>query len=175
MRRSLLALCALLMIATSGCDKIKAALSKKKAPAPTPAATNPAVTTPAKPAPGTAAPQQKPAAKPPAPPASSVALKDEPYDSPDTGTVAPGMSERDVYTQWGPPADVRKAGEYTYIYYKNGCEKTCGMLDLVTLQNGQVVDAITRWPGHHYSGQSSSPSPLKPGEKRPTDSTQTSH
>jgi hypothetical protein len=30
-------------------------------------------------------------------------------------------------------------------------------MDLVILQNGQVVDAVVRWPGHGYSGESSSP------------------
>jgi len=39
-------------------------------------------------------------------------------------------------------------------------------LDLVTLQNDQVVDAIVRWPGHGYSGQSSSPPGKKHGPTR---------
>jgi hypothetical protein len=45
----------------------------------------------------------------------------------------------------------------TYLYYRNGCEYTCGTADVVFLQNGHVVDAVLRWPGHGYSGQSSSP------------------
>jgi hypothetical protein len=92
-------------------------------------------------------------------------LRDEPYVSSDTGTIAPGMTENEVYALWGPPAATRHSGEYTYLYFRNGCEYTCGMLDLVTLQNGQVVDAVLRWPGHNYSGQSSSPKGVLP---RPT-------
>jgi hypothetical protein len=30
-------------------------------------------------------------------------------------------------------------------------------MDVVTLENGKVVDAIVRWDGHKYSGESSSP------------------
>ena len=88
--------------------------------------------------------------------------RDEPYVSNDTGTIAPGMRENDVYSLWGPPAAVRHSGEYTYLYFRNGCEYSCGMLDLVMLQNGQVVDAVLRWEGHRYSGQSSSPRATKP-------------
>jgi hypothetical protein len=67
------------------------------------------------------------------------------------------MTERDIYSRWGPPMEVRNLGAFTYIYYPNGCERTCGTADVVILQNGQVVDAIVRWPGHVYSGESSSP------------------
>jgi hypothetical protein len=84
-------------------------------------------------------------------------VEDVPYESPDTGTIAPGMSERDVYALWGAPAAVRRAAEYTYLYFRNGCEKTCGTMDLVILENGQVIDAVVRWYGHGYSGESSSP------------------
>src|SRR5258707_3630265 len=58
---------------------------------------------------------------------------------------------------------VRKMGEFTYIFYPNGCERTCGTADVVTLENDRVIDAIVRWPGHHYSGQSSSPASMPPG------------
>jgi hypothetical protein len=85
------------------------------------------------------------------------AVEDVPYVSQDTGTIAPGMAERDVYSLWGAPAAVRRAAEHTYLYFHNGCEKTCGTMDLVILQNGQVIDAVVRWPGHGYSGESSSP------------------
>ncbi len=37
------------------------------------------------------------------------------------------------------------------------CEYTCGTMDVVTLKNGAVVDAVLRWDGHRYSGESSSP------------------
>jgi len=84
-------------------------------------------------------------------------LRDEPYNSADTGTVAPGMSQEDVVAVWGRASAVRHAGEYTYLHYPNGCELTCGTDDVVILQNDKVVDAIVRWRGHGYSGQSSSP------------------
>jgi hypothetical protein len=52
---------------------------------------------------------------------------------------------------------VRRVGEYTYLFFRNGCEYTCGTMDVVTLKDGHVVDAIVRWDGHGYSGESSSP------------------
>ena len=166
MRRSMLAICALLMVATSGCDQVNAAKGKLKlawdklrgrsttqAPAPPPA----------RPAPDTAADriarqqQQQQRPTPPSAPQGTAVVRDVPYVSDDTGTVNPGMAERDVYLIWGAPAAVRRAGEYTYLFFRNGCEYTCGTMDVVTLQNGQVVDAIVRWDGHRYGGESSSP------------------
>jgi len=175
MRRSTLAICALLMVATSGCDQVDAAKAKLKlawdklrgrtttqAPAPPPA----------RPAPDTAAvrvtsqqerqQQQQAAAQHPRPPKLPQApggplTHDVAYVSNDTGTVNPGMSEREIYELWGSPAAVRRVGQYTYLFFQNGCEYTCGTLDVVTLQNGHVVDAIVRWDGHRYSGESSSP------------------
>ena len=94
---------------------------------------------------------------------SHPVLADEPYNSADTGTIAPGMSAKDVEALWGAPAARRSAGAYTYLLYPNGCEHTCGTEDLVILQNDQVVDAVLRWKGHGYSGQSSSPRALPPG------------
>lgn len=164
MRRSTLAICALLMVATSGCDtakeKLKLAWDKVRGRQTT--ATNPPA--PVRPAPDTAAArqaaeqqQQAQRPRPPASPQGTAPARDVPYVSDDTGTVNPGMSERDVYLLWGAPAAVRRAGEYTYLFFRNGCEYTCGTMDVVTLQNGQVVDAIVRWDGHRYSGESSSP------------------
>ena len=78
------------------------------------------------------------------------------------------MAEREIYSLWGPPIAVRRQGEFTYLYYRNGCEYTCGTEDVVFLQNGKVVDAVLRWPGHEYSGQSSSPAATPPhGPVRP--------
>jgi len=140
------------------------------APAPAPPPSPAPATTPAAPAP--AAPpaaahpaKPRPAAEPPQQPAVALSprgLRDEPYVSQDTGTVVPGMSEKDVYSLWGRPAAVRKRGDFTYLYFKNGCEYSCGHLDVVTLHHGQVVDAIVRWPGHGYSGESSSPASIVP-------------
>ena len=115
----------------------------------------------------------KPAPPPPQrnviePAPSHPVLADEPYNSADTGTIAPGMSAKDVEALWGAPAARRSAGAYTYLLYPNGCEHTCGTEDLVILQNDQVVDAVLRWKGHGYSGQSSSPRALPPGRSQVT-------
>jgi hypothetical protein len=169
MRRSTLAICALLMVATSGCDQVDAAKAKLKLAwdklrGRSTASAPPA---PVRPAPDTAGARvatelQQPAGtqrpRPPAAPQGGEPLtRDVPYVSEDTGTVNPGMSEREVYQIWAAPAAVRRLGEYTYLFFQNGCEYTCGTMDVVTLQNGRVVDAIVRWDGHRYSGESSSP------------------
>ena len=167
MRRSTLAICALLTVATYGCDsareKVKLAWDKVRGKS-TPTATAP--TTPQ--APDTAAARraaaqraleaQRPNTPAPARPQGTAAIvRDVPYVSQDTGTIAPGMSEREVYALWGAPAALRRAGEYTYLFFNNGCEYTCGTMDVVTLKDGAVVDAIVRWDGHIYAGESSSP------------------
>jgi len=160
MRRSTLLMCALLVSTTFGCDQVKKQVATiqqkvdlarqrffgKKAPPP-PAPVKPVAPPPAPP----------PPPPPPAPVAQTPRVRDVPYTSEDTGTVMPGMSERDVYSLWGRPVAARRLGEYTYLFFQNGCERSCGTLDVVTLQNGQVVDAIVRWPGHGYGGQSTSP------------------
>jgi hypothetical protein len=160
MRRSTLAICALLMVATSGCDQVDTAKAKLKLAwdklrGRSTASAPPA---PVRPAPDTAAARiaaeqqagtQRP--RPPAAPQGEPLNRDRPYVSDDTGTVNPGMSEREVYQIWAAPAAVRRVGEYTYLFFQNGCEYTCGTMDVVTLQNGRVVDAIVRWDGHRYS------------------------
>ncbi len=167
MRRSTLAICALLTVATLGCEQVDAAKAKLKlawdklrgrstASAP-PAPVRPARDTAAE---LLAAEQQQGEGQRPRPPASPQGqplTRDVPYISEDTGTVNPGMTEREVYLIWAAPAAVRRIGEYTYLFFQNGCEYTCGTMDVVTLQNGRVVDAIVRWDGHRYSGESSSP------------------
>ena len=129
------------------------------------------VVTPPEPPPSDAvsAPPEIAPPRPAAPqyPTSSRPLRDEPFVSNDTGTIAPGMTERDVYSVWGPPVGVRRAGEWTYLYFRNGCEYSCGTYDVVFLQNGGVVDVVLRWPGHGYSGQSSSPPGVVPLPTRP--------
>src|SRR5207244_4120801 len=126
MRRSTLWMCALLAIATSGCEQIKSQYTKIKdtivakiaerrgrAPA------APAQPAPAQATPETPAPQPAPAtppAKPPRRPAIqapeiSRPTRDTPYDSPNTGTIDPGMSEKDVYSMWGPPVGVRRQAD----------------------------------------------------------------
>jgi hypothetical protein len=194
MRRSMLVVGALLVVAsTLGCDRIKQAIEQRRnrnrqpatqttpqtaakpdtAKADTAKAAGGHAADTAKHAQTTAAPQaarpQPPRQQPPPrPTAMAPVLRDQPYDSPDTGTVAPGMDQNQVITLWGPPAAIRRAGAYTYLHYPNGCEYTCGTDDVVILQDGQVVDAIVRWPGHGYSGQSSSPPGRKPAPTPPT-------
>jgi hypothetical protein len=172
MRRSTLAICALLTVATLGCKQVDTAKAKlklawDKVRGRQTTATRPPP--PIRPAADTAAERlaleeqerQGSRPRPPRPPAmpqGNVApARDVPYFSQDTGTIDPGMPERQVYELWGSPAAVRRAGEYAYLFFRNGCEYTCGTMDVVTLQNGQVVDAIVRWDGHRYSGESSSP------------------
>jgi hypothetical protein len=168
MRRSTLAICALLTVATLGCEqvdaakaKIKLAWDKLRGRSSQTTATRPPP--PVRPAPDTAATRvatelQRQAPKPPAMPQGNAPLtRDVPYISQDTGTVNPGMSEREIYEIWAAPAAVRRVGEYTYLFFRNGCEYTCGTMDVVTLKDGHVIDAIVRWDGHRYSGESSSP------------------
>ena len=167
MRRSTLAICALLTVATLGCEQVDTAKAKLKLAwdklrGRSTATAPPA---PARPATDTAAMRiseqerqtasQRP--RPPASPQGGPLTRDVPFISDDTGTVNPGMSEREVYQLWAAPAAVRRVGEYTYLFFQIGCEYTCGTMDVVTLQNGRVVDAIVRWDGHRYSGESSSP------------------
>jgi len=166
MRRSTLAICALLMVATSGCEQVDTAKAKLKLAwdklrGRSTASAPPA---PARPTPDTAGgprfdTNQDRGTRPPPPasPQGEPLTRDVPYISEDTGTVNPGMTEREVYEIWAAPAAVRRVGEYTYLFFRNGCEYTCGTMDVVTLQNGRVVDAIVRWDGHRYSGESSSP------------------
>jgi hypothetical protein len=171
MRRSTLAICALLMVATSGCDQIDTAKAKLKlawdklrgrstTQSPPPAPVRPATDTAAT---RVASEQEQPRApraqhpRPPAAPPGQAFSRDVPYVSGDTGTVNPGMSEREVYELWAAPLAVRRVGQYTYLFFRNSCEYTCGTMDVVTLKDGHVVDAIVRWDGHRYSGESSSP------------------
>lgn len=171
MRRSTLAICALLTVATLGCEQVDTAKAKLKlawdklrgrtTQSPPPAPVRPAPDTAAA---RVAAEQQRQAQqaasrgpRPPSAPAGQALTRDVPYVSDDTGTVNPGMSEREIYEIWAAPAAVRRVGEYTYLFFRNGCEYTCGTMDVVTLKDGKVVDAIVRWDGHRYSGESSSP------------------
>src|SRR5207245_11072943 len=156
MRRSTLLMCALLTIATSGCkqineqvqrlkDKIAAARRRSGPGHPPPATPQPVPSQDVAAAPPVSPPPKRPARQAPAVP---LPARDVPYESPDTGTIAPGMSEREVYSLWGPPIAVRHQGDMTYLYYRHGCEFTCGTEDVVFLQHGKGVDAVLCWPGH---------------------------
>jgi hypothetical protein len=77
------------------------------------------------------------------------------------------MTRDDVIGVWGPPVAERTLGAWTYLYFRNGCEASCGTFDVVFLQDGQVVNAIVRGAGHTYGGTSTSPAgqqgrPTKP-------------
>ena len=82
---------------------------------------------------------------------------DRPWTPTHTGTVDPGMTRDQVIAVWGEPLVERAAENWVYLYFRNGCEVSCGTDDIVLLQDGQVVDAIVRGQGHTYSGISSSP------------------
>ena len=72
-------------------------------------------------------------------------------------TIDPGMTRDQVVAKLGQPLSARTYDGHTYLMYKNGCEKKCGMNDLVVLDSGKVIDAVFRSPARHYSGTSSSP------------------
>jgi len=72
-------------------------------------------------------------------------------------TIDSGMTRDQVVAKLGEPLSARSYDSHTYMLYKNGCEKTCGMNDLVILDSGKVVDAVFRATARRYSGTSSSP------------------
>src|SRR4051812_3343451 len=72
-------------------------------------------------------------------------------------TTDPGMTREQVVHKLGEPLSARSFEGHTYLLYANGCEKTCGMNDLVVLDSGKVIDAVFRASSRHYSGTSSSP------------------
>lgn len=142
-----------------GCDSVREKipfLGKKKE-----TVVSRPVTTPA-PAPVDSAPQPEPAAAPAPPRRPAASLADEPWTATDTGTVNPGMTREQVVSVWGVPVAERNRETWGYLYFRNGCEVTCGTFDVVFLENGQVVDAVVRAPGHVYAGNSSSPPGRKP-------------
>ena len=99
-----------------------------------------------------------------------------------TVTIDPGMTRAQVVERLGKPATERSSGGFTYMFYVNGCERTCGMNDLITLSADTVIDAIFRAKSREYTGRSTSPNqgysaqptrtPLKlsPGAGAPVDS-----
>lgn len=79
------------------------------------------------------------------------------YSADDAVTIDAGMSREQVVARLGTPAAVRTSGTFTYLFFANGCPRTCGMDDLVILEDGRVSDAIFRGIGRRYTGRSSSP------------------
>ncbi|HXY31852.1 MAG TPA: outer membrane protein assembly factor BamE [Gemmatimonadaceae bacterium] len=74
-------------------------------------------------------------------------------------SIDPGMSKKQVIEHLGQPATTRTYNGKTYMLYTNKC-KSCGMQDVVILENDAVVDAVFRDPNRHYTGNSSSPEAL---------------
>jgi SmpA/OmlA family protein len=81
-------------------------------------------------------------------------------------TIDPGMTQEQVVSKLGKPLSSRSYDGYTYLFYRNGCEKKCGMNDLVVLDSGKVVDAVFRSVNRHYSGTSSSPRMISAADAR---------
>jgi hypothetical protein len=77
-------------------------------------------------------------------------------------TVSPGMTRAQVIEALGQPSTARTASDFSYLFYPNSCGRACGMNDLVILHGDSVVDAIFRSPNRHYTGTSSSPTPVNP-------------
>ncbi len=156
MTRSAIAGVLFLAAGLAGCDKIPASIpfiGRKAEPPPVVAAKPDS--TPRAPAPVEAPKvvESRPVA---------VSMSDEPWTPVDTGTVNPGMTRDEVVALWGVPIAERVRGGDGYLYFRNGCERSCGTFDAVFLENGQVVDAIVRGTGHTYTGNSSSPMGRKP-------------
>ena len=81
-------------------------------------------------------------------------------------TVDPGMSREQVVAALGEPLSAKSYDGYTYMLYRNGCEKKCGMNDLVVLDSGKVVDAVFRASSRKFSGTSSSPNMISAAEAK---------
>ncbi|MBI3791317.1 MAG: hypothetical protein HY275_10630 [Gemmatimonadetes bacterium] len=81
-------------------------------------------------------------------------------------SIDPGFSRAQVEARLGKPAAERTVGDFSYLFYNNGCEIACGQHDIVVLKDGKVSDAIFRGTKRSYTGQSSSPSGRTPKHKR---------
>ena len=89
----------------------------------------------------------------------------------ESATIDPGMTRDQVVAKLGEPLSSRSYDGFTYLLYRNGCEKKCGMNDLVVLDSGKVVDAVFRSSGRTYSGTSSSPQMISRRGARPATAT----
>ncbi len=111
----------------------------------------------------------------PAAPAAPAVAEPAAPAPPTDNAVKPGMTEAEVVARWGNPIATRTANDWTYLFYRNGEERSWGYYDVVMLQRGQVMDAIVRSPDHPYAGVSSSPEGrvpvFTPPNRQPADST----
>jgi hypothetical protein len=87
--------------------------------------------------------------------------------------IDPGMSRTLVLARLGKPAVERSSGDATYLFFRNNCERTCGMNDVVVLDKGVVVDAVFRSAKRRYSGTSSSPRAIPAAEAMKAKATRT--
>jgi hypothetical protein len=101
--------------------------------------------------------------------AAAQAAQATPAPAANVATIDPGMTRDQVVAVLGQPLSTRSLRSFTYLLYKNGCEKTCGMNDLVVLDSGQVVDAVFRSPVRRYTGTSSSPAMISAAAARHPD------
>ena len=77
-------------------------------------------------------------------------------------SIDSGMTRAQVVERLGRPVGERAAGAFAYLFYRNGCERACGMSDLVVLHDDRVVDAVFRSATRRYTGTSSSPASAAP-------------
>lgn len=164
MRRPTLVATALMVAGIMGCDSLpfigggeeEPTTQAEQAAQQDTAQTAP-VPTPAAPQPVEQAEPTEPMEPTPTPVSTTPSAMDEPWVPTHTGTVEPGMTRDQVIAVWGTPVTERTLANWTFIFFRNGCEATCGTFDVVMLDGGQVVDAIVRGRGHTYAGVSSSP------------------
>lgn len=97
---------------------------------------------------------------------TALVIAAAPLGAQTAATIDPGMTREQVVEKLGQPLSTRSYEGHTYLLFKNGCEKTCGMNDLVVLDSGKVVDAVFRSPERRYSGTSSSPRMITQAEAR---------
>lgn len=166
MRRLTLATATLTAVVFMGCDRLPfigggdetpATQEQQAVPADTQQAVDSAATTTEPTRPPVAPQPQAQPVRQTAVRTTTDAMMDEPWTPTHTGTVEPGMTLEQVVAVWGEPVVERALANWTYLYFRNGCEVSCGTFDVVLLEGGQVVDAIVRGPGHTYAGVSSSP------------------
>jgi hypothetical protein len=67
-------------------------------------------------------------------------------------TISQGMTTAQVRSVLGEPVTVRTAGDWSYLYYLNGCAVRCGSDDVVFVQNDRVVAAVFRTGRRRFAG-----------------------